>query len=68
MPGKIKKGTRIIVVEGSSIGARGIVTQIRRLYDEEDNTTRWVVWADDLAGGERIKTRLGWVRELDSLE
>jgi hypothetical protein len=66
MPAKLKKGAKIYVCEGPFQGARGVVTQVQRVFDEEDKTTRWTVWADDLEGGERIKTRLNWVRELES--
>ena len=60
----LKKGAKILVVEGVQQGSQGIVTMVRRIFDEEDQKTRWVVWADALDGGDRIKTRLSWVREL----
>lgn len=64
MPSAIKKGTKILVVEGPQQGQKGIVTQLLRVFDEEDRVTRWTVWADGLDGGDRIKTRLNWVREI----
>jgi hypothetical protein len=64
MPPALKKGTKILVVEGPQQGAKGFVTQVQRVYDEEAKTKRWTVWADDIEGGERIKTRLAWVREI----
>ena len=65
MPAKLKKGAKIYVSEGPQQGSKGIVTNVQRVYDEESRTTRWMVWADDLEGGDRIKTRLAWVRELE---
>lgn len=64
MPKTIKKGSKILVVEGPQQGQRGIVSQVRRVFDADSNMTRWTVWANDLDGGERIKTRLNWVREI----
>lgn len=64
MTAKIKKGSKIYVAEGPFQGSKGIVTQVQRIFDEEDRARRWMVWADDVEGGERIKTRLAWVREL----
>lgn len=65
MPHTIKKGSKIYVAEGPHQGQKGIVTQIQRVYDEDEHIRRWMVWADDVEGGERIKTRLAWVRELE---
>ena len=64
MPQKLKKGDRIYVTEGPQQGQQGIVTQVRRIFDEDDKKTRWVVWADSVAGEGRIKTRLAWCREI----
>ena len=60
----LKKGDKIIVVEGAQLGEKGIITNIQRVYVQEDRVTRWMVWADGIEGGDRIKTRLSWVREL----
>ena len=64
MPQNITKGTKILVVEGPQQGQKGIVTRVQRVYSEDDHTMRKMVWADGIDGGERIKTRLAWVREL----
>lgn len=60
----IKKGTKILVTEGPDAGSEGIVSMVKRVYDEGTRTLRWTVWAESLNGGERIKTRLSWVREI----
>jgi ribosomal protein L24 len=59
----IKKGTRVIVVEGADQGEKGIVTSIFRRYDEDDRATRKMVSFENETG-HRITTRLAWVREL----
>lgn len=64
MPNTIKKGSKIVVVEGAKQGELGIVTKVAKKYDEADRIYRWTVWAESLDGGHRIKTRLSWVREL----
>lgn len=64
MKAEIKKGTKVVVVEGPQKGAEGIVTMVKREYDPDTQTTRWTVWAESLDGGSRIKTRLAWVREI----
>jgi len=59
----IKKGVKVIVVEGADQGEKGTVTSIFRRYDEDDRATRKMVSFEDETG-HRITTRLAWVREL----
>ena len=63
MPQDIKRGSKIVVVEGIQCGMEGTVTLVQREYDKDDRVTRWMVWADG-QHGDRIKTRLSWVREV----
>ena len=65
MPSTIKKGSKVLVVEGPQQGEKGIVSMVRRVYDEDSQITRWMVWAENLEGGEKIKTRLAWIREVE---
>jgi ribosomal protein L24 len=62
MPTAIKKGSKVLVVEGPSKGREGTVTKLAREYDREMQVTRWTVWLD--TGKWKIKTRLSWVREV----
>jgi len=62
MPTAIKKGSKVLVVEGPSKGREGMVTKLAREYDREMQVTRWTVWLD--TGKWKIKTRLSWVREV----
>ena len=64
MPTTIKRGTRVLVVEGPSKGREGEVTKLAREYDRDTETTRWTVWLD--CGRFKIKTRLAWVREIQT--
>ncbi len=63
MPTTIKKGVRVLVVEGADIGEKGIVSSVFRRYDEDDRAARKMV-SFETATGTRITTRLAWVREL----
>jgi ribosomal protein L24 len=59
----IKKGVRVIAVEGADQGEKGIVSSVFRRYDEDDKATRKMVSFENETG-HRITTRLAWVREL----
>ena len=40
MPQKLKKGDRIYVTEGPQQGQQGIVTRVRRIFDEDDKENK----------------------------
>lgn len=61
MPNTIKKGSKVIVVEGNHQGEQGTVTQLQRIFDADSKVMRWTVWING-----RIKTRLNWVMEIVS--
>lgn len=58
----IKRGSRVYCAEGPSKGREGTVTMVRREFDRDTETTRWIVHFD--CGRFKIKTRLAWVREI----
>jgi hypothetical protein len=65
-PGKVKKGSTVIVVEGPHKGAEGKVDELYRSYDRDSQTTAWrciiEVPGDSESGF--IHTRLAWVRPI----
>jgi ribosomal protein L24 len=63
MPSPIKKGTRVLVVEGVEQGSKGVITSVFRRYDEDDRARRKMVSIEDETG-RVITTRLSWVRLL----
>lgn len=58
----VKKGDKVLCVEGPSKGCEGEVTKIAREFDRDTATTRWTVWFD--TEKYKVKTRLAWIRLL----
>jgi hypothetical protein len=66
----IRKGSKVVVVEGPSRGEQGIVLDVGRWYDPDTHTTGNRVKIE-LAGQDEFEdkkntltTRTAWVREL----
>lgn len=64
----IKRGSRVLVVEGPDKGEEGVVSSVVRKYDPGTSTLGWRVKVEIPEKQDQaarvISTRLAWVREL----